>query len=251
MKYFLEATIYSEDSKIATSVKDIRIIDSPDAHPPPVHLAHFAYEYICSMETTLRRMRFYGTHKLGISVAEPKPVEVGGNGGVIFAAFPVRFVIPLDSKNPRTIPKPLSIRIKSQLLSFTFMSVTPMMGQPTIGEAKLLPFLAVIQKTCRSYNRKMVVEWGSGDTNPPEPRKGTWEHSTVVWLPICETSMPTPTFLTSHLARRYSVALRFDIQSDGKGTFLLTVPLQIVYPTGQDQDEVDCMDVQRLPTYVR
>jgi hypothetical protein len=264
VKYSLEATVYQDDRKIATSTKELRIIDCPDAHPPPVHLAHFPYEYICSVEKTLKRMRFCGTHKLTVSVEEPEPVEIRGNKGIVFAAFPLRFVIPLDSKNPRTTPKPLSIRIKSQLLSFSFMSVTPMTKRPTIGEAKLLPFLAVIPKSCRSYNRKMRVDWGSGHTKPPEPREGAWQHDTIVWLPICETSMPTPTFFTLYLARRYSVALRFDIQGDGKATFLLTVPLQIVYPAdsrcgtpsydiaiSQDQDDAAYMDAQRLPAYVR
>lgn len=262
VSYFVETTVYRDEIKIATATKEIRILDCSDAHPPPVHLAHFPYEYTCSAEKTLKRLRLYGTHRLAVSVAEPKPVEVCRNQGVVFAAFPVRFTVPLDSKNPKAPPKSLTIRVKSQLLSFSFLSVTPMTGQPTIGEAKLSPLLAVIPKSYRSYHRKMLVEWGSGSTNTLEARKGTWQHDTTMLLPICEGTLPTPTFFTLYLARRYNVALRFDVQSDGKASFHLTIPLQIVYPADSrrgtpsyetviGQDQYDAGEAHRLPSYVR
>jgi len=264
VSYVLEATAYRGDCKVATCVKDIRIIDCPDVHPPPVYLAHFPHEYTCSMEKCLKRMRLCETHRLTVSVAEPKPVEVSRKQGLLFAAFPVRFALSPNSKNPKATPKQLNVAIKSQLMSISFISAAPMNGQPTLLQSSVSPLAAAILKNHGTYHRKMLVHWASSNTNQQEARKGAWQHDTVAWLPVCESSMPTPTFFTQYAARRYSVALRFDVQGDGNATFHLTVPLQIVYPADtcygspayeaavrRSHEEAALAEDNRLPSYVR
>ena len=239
-------------------------MDCPDVHPPPVYLAHFPHEYSCSVEKCLKRMRLSGTHRLTVSVAEPKPVEVSSKEGLICGAFPVRFAISPNPKNPKAAPKALSVAIKSQLMSLSFMSAVPMNGQPTLMQTSISPFAAVIPKKHRTYHRKMLVDWASSDTNQQVARKGAWQHDTIAWLPVFETTMPTPAFFTQYVARRYSVALRFDVRGDGSATYQLNVPLQIVYPADSrygsptyeatfqgSQDEAACADDNRLPSYVR
>lgn len=255
VRYDVEATAIRGDTVIATNVHEVRIYDSPDSHPPPVHMADFPEEYHCGQEKRLKIFRIPGS-RLTIIASEPKPLEVRPRGESTMAAFPLKFIMR-DSPCP---PRRLDVRIHSLLKAVTFISANEMDSQPTIKQSKTSAFLAAVPKFGRSYHRSLhLSHWTRNQQSEDE-----WVAHAFVWLPITENATPTPTFFTPYLSRRYSVSLRLEVKGAGKALFNLNVPLQIVYPVDVGsadapsyeiattlQCEAECEEEERLPVYVR
>lgn len=261
VRYELEAAAYHGDDLISRATKEVRIYDVPDSHPPPVHQAHFPEEYNCTAERRLKTMGIPGS-RMSVTVTEPKPVEVKPYGEVTMAAFPLRFTVRSGSN--ASPPGKIDVRVNSLLKATTFIAVRAMKSQPTTKQSRCSPFLAAIPKYGRSYHRKLrLSHWTRG----PSTIESSWVANALVWLPITENSSPSPSFFTSYLSRRYSVALRLDVKGGGKGIFNFQVPLQIVYPMELGCNDVPSYEVaitppdeesnpfeaveERLPLYVR
>jgi hypothetical protein len=261
VRYELEAAAYHGDEVVSRATKEVRIYDSPDSHPPPVHLAHFPEEYNCTAERRLKTMGFPGS-RMSVTVSEPMPVEVKPYGEVTLAAFPLRFTV--RSSNDGSPPGKLDVRINSLLKATTFIAVQPMKSQPTTKQSRCSPSLAAIPKYGRSYHRKLRINhWTRGHASS----ESIWTANALVWLPITENTSPAPTFFTNYLSRRYSVALRLEVKGGGKGVFNLQAPLQIVYPMQLGFNDTPSYEVaitppneednpfeaveERLPLYVR
>jgi hypothetical protein len=257
VKYEIEAKVYDGDDVLATAFRPVRIFDCQDAHPPPVHLAHFPGEFTCNDTQPLKTIYRMGSLQLSVNIAVPKPVEIRPGGEVSMAALTVRFTM----RETDTPPKHLDVRINSILKATTFIAAMKMSGQPTIQQSKINPLLAAVPKWGRSYHRKLrICQWIRGDT----PRE--WVAHALVWMPVSEGSTPTPTFFTPCLARRYSAALRLEVKGAGKAVFNLHVPVQIVYPDpstevpsyetatstpSSEEEGFDFRPVEELPIYVR
>jgi hypothetical protein len=266
VRYEVEASAYNGDDVVGSTKQEVRIYDSPDSHPPPVHVADFAEEYTCTQEKKLKKMCFPGS-RLTVTVTEPKPVEVRPMGEVSMAAFPVRFVMRTSSSETKS-PGKLDVRINSLLKATTFIAVRQLKSQPTTKQARCSPFLAAVPKYGRSYNRKLrICHWTRGHL-PHSSTENIWIANALVWLPVTENSSPAPTFFTKYLSRRYSVSLRLDVKGGGKAVFNLQVPVQLVYPmqlgfgdapsyeiaiTPPNEEEESCerRADERLPLYVR
>jgi hypothetical protein len=265
VKYEIEAFAYNGDDVVGSTSQEVRIYDSPDSHPPPVHVADFAEEYTCTQEKRLKKMCIPGS-RLTVTVTEPKPVEIKPYGEISMAAFPIRFMMR-QSKSELASPGKLNVHINSLLKSTTFIAVRQLKSQPTTKQARSSPYLAAVPKYGRSYNRTLrICHWTRGHT-PHSSLENLWVASALVWLPITENSNPAPTFFTKYLSRRYTVSLRLDVRGSGKGIFNLQVPLQLVYPmelgsadvpsyeiatTPPNEEEETCdREDERLPVYVR
>lgn len=259
VKYEVEATAFRGDDIISKISQEVRIYDSPDSHPPPVHMADFPDEYQCTQEKRLKRFQIPGSRLL-IIASEPKPVEVRPRGDCAMAAFPLKFIVR-DTISP---PRKLDIRINSLLKAVTFISASKLDSQPTIRQSRCSPFLAAVPKFGRSYHRSLrVCHWTRNASS--HHSENEWIAHALVWLPITENATPAPTFFTPYLSRRYSVSLLLEVKGEGKALFNLHVPLQIVYPmevgsadapsyevaTTPPNEEVDCEEEERLPVYVR
>jgi hypothetical protein len=257
IKYELEAKVYKGDDVLISEAQPVRIFDCPDTTPPPVHLAHFPGEFICSDQQALKSIYSVNRSQLAVSVAEPKAVEIRLDGEVAMAALGLRFTMR-DADSP---PRQLDVRVNSILKALTFISAAKMDSQPTVKQSKHNPFLAAVPKWGRSYHRKLrVCQWTKG--NGPREFVAT----ALLWMPVSEGATPAPTFFTPCLARRYSAALRLDVKGGGKAVFNLHVPIQIVYsdptmdvpsyetatstPTSEEEG-FDFEPVDELPIYVR
>jgi hypothetical protein len=263
VRYEIEAFAYYGDHVVGSTRQEVRIYDSPDSHPPPVHVADFAEEYICTQEKRLRKMYIPGS-RLTVNITEPKPVEIRAYGESSMAAFPVRFSMR-QSKSDFTSPGKLDVHISSLLKATTFIAVRQLKSQPTTKQTRSSPFIAAVPKYGRSYHRKLrICHWTRGHT-PHSSMENVWIANALVWLPITENASPAPTFFTKYLSRRYSVSLRLEVKGDGKGVFNLQVPIQLVYPmevgfsdapsyeiatTPPSEEEESCED-ESLPVYVR
>jgi hypothetical protein len=254
VRYEIEATAFRGDDIISKFAQEVRIYDSPDSHPPPVHTADFPGEYHCAQEKRLKRFQIPGP-RLTIIASEPKPLEVRPSGDCAMAAFALKFIMR-DTASP---PRQLDIRVNSLLKAVTFISASKMDSHPTILQSHASPFLAAVPKFGRSYHRSLrVCHWMRYSEND-------WIAHALVWLPITENATPAPTFFTPYLSRRYSVSLRLEVKGEGKGLFNLNVPLQIVYPMEvgsadapsyevaitPPNEEEGCQEEDRLPVYVR
>lgn len=257
VRYEVEATAYRGDAIVSKQVHEVRIYDSPDSHPPPVHMADFPDEYHCSQEKRLKRFRIPGS-RLTVTASEPKPLEVRSHGDASMAAFNLKFVMR-DSANP---PRKLDVRINSLLKAVTFISANKLSSQPTIKQSKNSSFLAAVPKFGRSYHRSLhLSHWTRNSSSHYDVE---WIAHALVWLPITENATPAPTFFTPYLSRRYSVSLRLEVKGEGKALFILNVPLQIVYPMDVGSAdapsyevamtppcEMECEEEEVLPIYVR
>jgi hypothetical protein len=259
VKYEVEATAFRGDDIISKISQEVRIYDSPDSHPPPVHMADFPDEYQCTQEKRLKRFQIPGS-RLIIIASEPKPVEVRPRGDCAMAAFPLKFIV----RNTISPPRKLDVRINSLLKAVTFISASKLDSQPTIKQSRCSPFLAAVPKFGRSYHRSLrVCHWTRNTSS--HHSENEWIAHALVWLPITENATPAPTFFTPYLSRRYSVSLLLEVKGEGKALFNLHVPLQIVYPmdvgsadapsyevaTTPPNEEIDCEEEERLPVYVR
>jgi len=263
VKYEVEATAFRGDDVISKFAQEVRIYDSSDSHPPPVHMADFPDEYSCTQEKRLRRFTFLGS-RLTITASEPKPLEVRPHGDLAMTAFAFKFIMRNDT-NDSSPPRMLDVRISSLLKAITFISVNKLSSQPTVKQSIHSPCLAAVPKFGRSYHRSLrVCHWTRGHGHQTG---NDWIAHALVWLPITENATPAPTFFTPYLSRRYSVSLRLDVKGQGKALFNLHVPLQIVYPMGagsadapsyevattppNEEEDTETRDDERLPVYVR
>ncbi|RDI89525.1 hypothetical protein Vi05172_g104 [Venturia inaequalis] len=257
VKYEVEATAYRGDTAISKCVHEVRIYDSPDSHPPPVHMADFPDEYHCSQEKRLKRFRIPGS-RLTVIASEPKPLEIRSRCETSMAAFPLKFIMR-DSGMP---PRKLDVRINSLLKAVTFISASKLSSQPTIKQSKESACLAAVPKYGRAYHRSLHLSHWTRHTSSPYDVE--WVAHAMVWLPITENATPAPTFFTPYLSRRYSVSLRMEVKGEGKAFFSLNVPLQIVYPMDVGSAdapsyevamtpacEMECEEEEVLPIYVR
>ncbi|QDS67953.1 hypothetical protein FKW77_008957 [Venturia effusa] len=239
VRYEVEATAFRGDTIVSKCTHEVRIYDSPDPHPPPVHLAHFPEEYHCSQEKRLTRFGTSGSH-LTVIASEPRPLEIRSHGDPSMAAFALKFIMRDCAK-----PRKLDVRINSLLKAVTFISANKMDSQPTIKQSKDSPFLAAIPKFGRSYHRSLhLSHW---TRNPASHYDVEWIAHALVWLPITENAMPAPTFFTPFLSRRYSVSLRLEVKGEGKATIILNVPLQIVYPMDVGSADAPSYEVAMTP----
>ncbi|KAE9972764.1 hypothetical protein EG328_004811 [Venturia inaequalis] len=257
VKYEVEATAYRGDTAISKCAHEVRIYDSPDSHPPPVHMADFPDEYHCSQEKRLKRFRIPGS-RLTVIASEPKPLEIRSRCETSMAAFPLKFIMR-DSGMP---PRKLDVRINSLLKAVTFISASKLSSQPTIKQSKESACLAAVPKFGRAYHRSLHLSHWTRHTSSPYDIE--WVAHAMVWLPITENATPAPTFFTPYLSRRYSVSLRMEVKGEGKAFFSLNVPLQIVYPMDVGSAdapsyevamtpacEMECEEEEVLPIYVR
>jgi hypothetical protein len=269
VKYEIQALAY-QDGEVVASVKlEVRIHDTVDYCPPPIHVDHFPAEYVIYQGKRLRKILALGGRRLTIAAAEPRPLHVKQDVKVHLVAVPVRFALRKDPKRPHSYPAPLSVKITSLLSAKTFISIREMQYHPTVQHVKLSPYLAMVPRYGQTFNRKLkICEWKSLQIGEEGSKESAWTCDTFLWLPACEQSSLTPTFFTPYLSKRYSLSLRVDAKSsDGKALFHLNMPLQIVYPTdiggcetamapqhseSADGDEEDFVRmVDRLPLYVR
>jgi hypothetical protein len=259
VRYEIEATAFRGEESITKFSQEVRIYDSPDSHPPPVHMADFPDEYHCTQEKRLKRFQIPGS-RLTIIASEPKPLEVRPGGDCALAAFALKFIMR-DTTSP---PRRLDVKINSLLKAVTFISANKLDSQPTIKQSKTSPFLAAVPKFGRSYHRSLhLCHWTRNTSSHSSGDE--WIAHALVWLPITENATPAPTFFTPYLSRRYSVSLRLEVKGEGKSLFSLNVPLQIVYPmevgsadapsyavaTTPPNEEETCEEEERLPVYVR
>lgn len=256
VRYEVEATAFRGDTVISRCVHEVRIYDSPDSHPPPVHMADFPDEYHCVQEKRLRRFSIPGS-RLTVIASEPKPLEVLSHGETSMAAFPLKFVMRDTGK-----PRKMDVRINSLLKAVTFISANKLDSQPTIKQSKDSSFLAAVPKFGRAYYRSLhLSHW---TRNTASHYDVEWIAHALVWLPITENATPAPTFFTPYLSRRYSVSLRLEVKGEGKAVFSLNVPLQIVYPMDVGSADApsyevamtppcerECEEEDVLPIYVR
>ncbi|TLD26186.1 hypothetical protein E2P81_ATG07998 [Venturia nashicola] len=257
VKYEVEATAYRGDAVVGRCVHEVRIYDSPDSHPPPVHMADFPDEYHCSQDKRLKRFHIPGS-RLTVIVSEPKPVEIRSHGETTMAAFPLKFIMH-DAGMP---PRKMGVRVNSLLKAVTFISSSKLNSQPTIKQSKDSSFLAAVPKFGRAYHRSLHLSHWTRHTSSPYDIE--WVSYALVWLPITENATPAPTFFTPFLSRRYSVSLRLEVKGEGKAVFSLNVPLQIVYPMDVGSADApsyevamtppcerECEEEDVLPIYVR
>jgi hypothetical protein len=256
VKYEIQAFAYASDMAIATTSQEIRVYDTEDPFPPPIHTAHFPGEYVCQQEKRLKKLLKIRGNRLSISVAEPKPLEVPAVNKPGLAAFQMRFAMRGFESILADAPGALDVRINSALKVTTYVAVGSMESHPTLRSTETSPLLATLSRNCRVYHRKLRL---SGWRIDPDECPGAWMKDILVWLPVIEGSCPTPTFFTSYLTRRYSVAMRIDVKSSaGAAVFYLNVPIQIVYSEAPVYSERSSMESNpplpgpdRLPLYSR
>jgi hypothetical protein len=273
VKYELLAYAYEGDEVVLTTKLEVRIYDTVDGCPPPIHITDFPSEYTITQDKRLHTFWSRSGRRLTIATAEPRPLQVRQGVKVHLAAVPLRFALRKDPKRPKSPPSTLSIRISSLLKAQTFISLGEMNTLPTVGLTKHSPYLAVVPRYSKAYDRKLKIrEWKSIQIGDEGSKESVWMCDTVIWLPVCEQSCLTPTFFTPYVSRRYSLSLQMEAKgADGKASFHLNVPLQVVYPTDfgtdapsyetatrpdtpvseLDDEEDDVRDVDRLPVYVR
>jgi len=245
VKYEIVASAYNGDDIVGSARQEIRIYDSGDSNPPPVHLAHFPDEYTCVQEKRLKKMYIPGS-RLSVSVTEPKPVEIRPCGETTMAAFPLRFLMRRNDPNDISPPGKLDVRMNSLLKAMTFIAVQPLKKQPTTKQSRSSPFLAAVPKYGRSYHRKLrICHWTRNPSSSPS--ENSWIANTLVWFPVTENSSPAPTFTTKYLSRRYSVSLRLEVKGSGKAVFNLQVPIQIVYSGALGVGDVPSYEVAVTP----
>jgi hypothetical protein len=259
VKYELAAFAYKDDEIVASLLSEIRIYDTENPVPAPIHLPHFPGEYVVAQEKSLRKLGIRGA-RLSISVSEPPPLEINTKNGIALAALPVRLCLRRDdnpslSADPRgTKSFPMDVRLTSRLKIHSYFSSDKMSAHPTDAQSRGSPFLATLCKYGKKYVRNLVVDsWKS-----EKGRSDVLTKDMTLLLPILENDKPAPTFFTPFLARRYSVSVRIDVASGWqKASFRLNIPLQIVYPEEpvhyERLNDVSVTETEqgRLPIYIR
>jgi hypothetical protein len=260
VKYEIQAVAHRGDAIVASALREVRVYDTEDQFPPPIHTADFPGEYACAQEKRLKRFMSHG-RRLNISVSEPKPLVIHQDQKGTLAAFPIRLSVRHDSKRPNvSAPGPLDVRINSVLKLTTCIALSTMKSHPTLRICQTSPMLATISRNGRPYHRKLRLQNAAWKREAADAQR-EWGQDVVVWLPIIsEHASPTPSFFTPLLTRRYSVVMRMDVKSgEGSAVFHLNVPLQIVYaseaPTYTEHenrlDSSQSEPVERLPLYIQ
>ncbi|KAF1989850.1 hypothetical protein K402DRAFT_418552 [Aulographum hederae CBS 113979] len=291
VRYQLQASAYCNDIVQATAAYNICLYDSIDQLPPPVIVEHYGSDYILRREKALKSMLRRQQDRLAISAEEPRPVEVKRGGNTPAIAIPLRLAIHGSSSPPGNV----KLKVECNMQTTTFISLAEMKHTPSIQQAEESPYIQDITTAGRLYIREAKLspsDWSKAATKTTTTEKSrmntSFKHpttttttvteitptikptphtaTTTLFLPLLESTMPPPTFFTSHLARRYSVALHIRASSDsGSATFKLNVPLQIVYlpdamtTPGVEEWEEDPLEVVmrvhsergELPIYVK
>jgi hypothetical protein len=243
----VKAWILRDRSVEGAVARDVQIYNCIDSLPPPVCLEDFPGEYVCRQEKSLTRVLPVPGCYIAISIPEPRPVEVRQDKGDAVAGFSMRVVLRNSRGKACVPPSPFDMHITWALKTHTFVSVTKQRVAPTSRAALLSPFLKEITGTSNPRKRKLRLP--SWRVDVTEPRN--WAQETTLWLPVIENACPPPTFLTPYLTRRYSVSMHLDISSadQGRASFDLTVPIQIVYHERATETRCD-QRTHTLPRYV-
>jgi hypothetical protein len=249
VKYELQAFAYKEDEMVSSLISEIRIYDTETPLPPPIYLAHFPGEYVMSQEKSLKKLGIRGAN-LAISVSEPPPMEIRNDDGIALAALPMK--LRLSGASVTNRGRLLELRVTSRLKLHSFFSSSEMSAHPTAKQAQGSPFMGTLCKYGKPYVRNLRIDsWKPGKSLASAVKDMT------LWVPILENDKPPPTFFTAFLTRRYSVAIKIDVNSGWqKASYRLNIPLQIVYP--EDPVRYDNLDIAvteneqgRLPIYSR
>ncbi|KAF2096627.1 hypothetical protein NA57DRAFT_78228 [Rhizodiscina lignyota] len=230
VSYEIQAWAFLDDVVQAATSQEIRLYDPPCVPPPPMILEHFRGEFTPRQEKKIMKGMLKSTGKLAIAVSEPTPAEIQHGNGLVQTDLPIRLEI-CDRKG---LPSRLEMRVKSTLHGSTFISSEKMKEMPSRYHVIKSPTIQEVKTKARTFTQKLNVacRWQKDE-------RGTWYQQMTVPLPLVANQTPPPTFKSAVVARRYSVSLRIEVSDGVNATFDLKVPVQILYSTGEEEDDPD------------
>ncbi|KAK3077021.1 hypothetical protein LTS18_011408, partial [Coniosporium uncinatum] len=254
VRYQLQAYAYHDEELQATAFQTISLYDSIDEAPPPISLDHFPGEYIMQQQGTLRNKRLRSRGKLSVSASEPAPLSIRQNR-VPLIGIPICLSLSPSTRN-RSVSRPgtVELDISSHLRSTTTIAVARMRYTPTKQQILRCPRTEETIADSRPHRQKMLLsDWRRAShhtpPSPPTPSSSlsekkpvgfVWTANTTLWVPLLDDdAAPVPSFFTTYLARRYSVVVKVKVKGEGRATFRLCVPLQILYAGVDSQHRPD------------
>ena len=227
--YTVQADLFRHGKSVSCVSRDIRIFGDEKPQPPTC-LGDFSSDYVCEQKCALRRHIVYRIGVFSVTIAEPEPFLFCSGKDFAMTRLSVHFDLQ-GPPNPNSGAGSYTTSVVWQLRTSTFVSVQPMIVAPTVRQAHRCRFISL----STTLGLKHWLKLAGGCWQPATAACGAaeaWSIDQKIALAIPTRCLLPPTFITPHIARRYSLLVRVKIAGSGTARVRLEVPVQIVYVKG-------------------
>jgi hypothetical protein len=201
---------------------------------PPLEIGDFPGEFLSISTQPLKISRFAAPFgEMDISMGEPQPLRFSTNGPSASTVSKLQLTLRLaDAVASKVKPHTWSCTIESHILVKTFFSTVPMRSMPgnclIDAQSRVQGRSDAMELATRTVAMTAWrLDWHSELEKPSQAGSAPW--TMTLDLPVTVPSTLVPTFCSSLAARRYALRLRLKIKGLHHSTFVLVVPLQVIY----------------------